>query len=265
MKFVLQSDLHGKHQHITAPEDPDTYLILSGDIDEMYRQNRHREIIEKVTSMYKGVFYLPGNHEYYDSNIYNINSKLHDLNNEFDNLYVLLNTDYLFEEENILVIGSTLWSSFDNRNPLKMLEAKSGMNDFKYIRHGTIYEPWKRKLLPDDTANFHEQTIKYLRTQIAKRRVDNPDVKVLVCTHHAPHRNSIHANFAGNPLNSAYCTDLDELIEELQVQVWTHGHMHNSFDYEVHNTRIICNPRGYEDRYGTIENQDFDPNKGFIL
>ena len=30
-----------------------------------------------------------------------------------------------------------------------------------------------------------------------------------------------------------------------QPALWVHGHMHESYDYEVYGTRVVCNPRGY--------------------
>jgi hypothetical protein len=38
-----------------------------------------------------------------------------------------------------------------------------------------------------------------------------------------------------------------------QVDVWCHGHMHNSSDYTVGDGRVLCNPRGYLDD----ENEEF--------
>ena len=265
MKFILQSDLHGNHEHIQKPEDPDTYLVLSGDVDELYRKNRHRSIIDKCTSLYKGVFYVPGNHEYYDSSIHKVNEKLHEMHNQYDNLYILLNTSYYFKEENILVTGGTLWSSLKNRDAMIMFDAKMQMNDYKYIRHGGIFDPFRRKLIPDDTVNFHDQTVKYLKDEINKYRTEYQDLKVLIATHHAPSTQSIHPRFSGNNLNYAYCTDLSDLIKELNADVWTHGHMHDSFDYKEHNTRIICNPHGYMNQMGVLENQKFNPNFTFEI
>lgn len=260
MKFCLQSDLHGKFSHIESPEDPDTYLILSGDVDEVKRENRHRSIIEHCTDRFKGVFYLPGNHEYYGSNIHKVNETLYELNNEINNLYVLLNTSYIFQEENVMITGSTLWSNFNNRNPLIMFDAQNGMNDYKYIRHGSNFEPWKRKLRPEDTANFHEQTVKFLKNEVLSTKKENPEMKIVVATHHAPCVKSIHPRFQGDNLNYAYCTDLSDMIQELNADVWVHGHMHDSFDYTEHNTRIICNPHGYMHPNGVLENSKFDPN-----
>jgi Icc-related predicted phosphoesterase len=34
-------------------------------------------------------------------------------------------------------------------------------------------------------------------------------------------------------------------MEGERAALWIHGHMHESFDYEVYGTRLVCNPRGY--------------------
>ena len=260
MKFQLMSDLHGKFEFLTEPEDKDTYLILSGDIDEVNHNNKLIIFINKVCSTYKGVFYLPGNHEYYDSNIHKVNSVLKELNDSIENLHVLLNTDYLLEDDDkkVLVLGSTLWSSFNNRDPVAMNIATLKMNDYKYIRHGPLFESWKRKLQPHDTINFHEGTVKYLKETITKYRKEYSDIKVLMCVHHAPCTLSIHPQFIGNDRNAAYCTDMNDFILDYKPDIITHGHMHNSFDYNFGSTRIICNPRGYEDFGHAPENKDFN-------
>jgi hypothetical protein len=38
-----------------------------------------------------------------------------------------------------------------------------------------------------------------------------------------------------------------------------HGHTHDSFDYDLDGTRVVCNPRGYA-RGGVNENPRFDPH-----
>jgi hypothetical protein len=38
--------------------------------------------------------------------------------------------------------------------------------------------------------------------------------------------------------------------------LWIHGHTHESFDYVVNGTRVVCNPRGYAPR---DLNPAFDP------
>jgi hypothetical protein len=40
------------------------------------------------------------------------------------------------------------------------------------------------------------------------------------------------------------------------VSLWIHGHTHESVDYFVNSTRVVCNPRGY----APMElNESFDP------
>jgi hypothetical protein len=47
-------------------------------------------------------------------------------------------------------------------------------------------------------------------------------------------------------MNGAYSSDLSEFIlDHPQIKMWTHGHMHDTFDYLVGSTRVVCNPRGY--------------------
>jgi hypothetical protein len=65
----------------------------------------------------------------------------------------------------------------------------------------------------------------------------------VVLTHHAPHPDSIHARFAGSPVNGAFVSDLTELVA--QADLWLHGHVHDSFDYRVGRCRVVANPRGY--------------------
>ena len=48
------------------------------------------------------------------------------------------------------------------------------------------------------------------------------------------------------------------------VDLWVHGHTHDSFDYLVDRPgggtcRVVCNPRGYVRWDGTLENRGFDP------
>ena len=72
-------------------------------------------------------------------------------------------------------------------------------------------------------------------------------------THHAPHWDSVHPRFRSDLVTGAYVSDLSALIEAYQPVLWVHGHTHNSSDYRLGATRIICNPHSYG-----RENPDFD-------
>ena len=34
------------------------------------------------------------------------------------------------------------------------------------------------------------------------------------------------------------------MLDGSRAQLWIHGHTHDSFDYVVNGTRVVCNPRG---------------------
>ena len=59
-------------------------------------------------------------------------------------------------------------------------------------------------------------------------------------------------------MNGGFYSDLSEFIlDNPQIVLWTHGHVHQFFDYMIGTTRIVCNPRGYE---GYEPDSGWDPN-----
>ena len=53
---------------------------------------------------------------------------------------------------------------------------------------------------------------------------------------------------------------MEDIIQKYDnLKLWCHGHIHISSDYVLYGTRIVCNPRGYDD-----ENPNFDRN-GIII
>lgn len=59
-------------------------------------------------------------------------------------------------------------------------------------------------------------------------------------THHAPHTWSVPAASEGDPLTPTYASDLERLMG--RSALWVYGHMHESCDYTVRGTRVVCNP-----------------------
>ena len=60
------------------------------------------------------------------------------------------------------------------------------------------------------------------------------------------------------PINACFVSDLADRIARWQPALWLHGHTHDSFDYRLGATRVVCNPRGYAPG-GVVENACFDP------
>ena len=74
------------------------------------------------------------------------------------------------------------------------------------------------------------------------------DGKTVVVTHHAPSSQSVHPRYARDLLTPAFASNLEKLMDGDRAALWIHGHMHESFDYEIYDTRVVCNPRGYAPR-----------------
>ena len=49
-----------------------------------------------------------------------------------------------------------------------------------------------------------------------------------------------------------------DLVEKCRVRI--HGHMHTSLHYQIGAGRVVCNPCGYPQKDGKLENSDFDTN-----
>lgn len=56
---------------------------------------------------------------------------------------------------------------------------------------------------------------------------------------------ALHPRYAQNLLTPAFASDLEGLMDASREALWIHGHVHDAFDYRVHGTWVVCNPRGY--------------------
>jgi hypothetical protein len=76
----------------------------------------------------------------------------------------------------------------------------------------------------------------------------DPTARYVVVGHHAPSKLSTKPRYQHDVLvNGAYSSSLDDFIlDHPQIKLWTHGHTHDVFDYQIGSTRVICNPRGYD-------------------
>ncbi|AMM43667.1 metallo-phosphoesterase [Pectobacterium phage vB_PcaM_CBB] len=256
MKFITFSDTHDSVDFVNnVAGDKETILLLPGDIGEVRRFNKYRNMVEVLSSKFKEVLLVPGNHEYYRSNITKVHRVLKELDDSISNFHFLQNDFRIFDD--VLILGGTLWTDYDNGNPVTKLQAQLGMNDYRCIRHGTPTEYWKRPFTPDDAEFFHHETKSFLKETLDKQREVCHNLKTVVMTHHAPSFASVDPIYVGDHLNGCYCSNMDYFVDSLNVDVWIHGHIHSSHDYMLGDTRVICNPRGYE--FGTQhENGQFD-------
>jgi Icc-related predicted phosphoesterase len=149
--------------------------------------------------------------------------------------------------------GGTLWTDFrlfedtDENTTFTqracMAEAKSKFGDFDEIWATEASDRQMARLFnPRDALGLHQGTVSYLDRLLH----DSDSTPTVIVTHHAPSSRSIHSKFIEMPTSAAFASSMDSFISAFQPDLWIHGHVHDSFDYRIGSTRIVCNPRGYE-------------------
>jgi len=281
MKIKLVSDLHLEFSDINIHNDEGAdVLILGGDImiatdlhDHPEPSNtadqaaiakgtglgrrqmaaqRFRDFLKRCSFQFPHVIYIAGNHEFYNGKW---SQSLITLSNEcakFPNVY-FLEAGYK-KIDDVTFIGGTLWTDMNKGDPLTLHAVRDMMNDFTVIKKDL---EGYTNLKPYDTVVRHRHMLGYIKTVVAER----PDEKFVVVGHHSPSFQSVHEGYRGETLmNGAYHSDLSEFIlDRPQIKLWTHGHTHYPFDYVIGETRIVCNPRGYEND-GYSEDTGWNPN-----
>jgi predicted phosphodiesterase len=243
MKIQILSDIHNEFSVLPIPHTNADVVILAGDI---HLGNRG---IDWAQQFEKPVIYVMGNHEYYQGHLETINQRIKAAS-VGTNVYLLDDDEVVIQ--GVRFVGGTLWTDFElfgqARSPLAMMDARMKMNDFKLIQYG----PDCRRLQPEDTTELFKSTVLRLQESLAKPFSG----ETVVVTHHAPSIQSVHPRYLHDVLTPAFASDLEALMGD-PVSLWVHGHVHNSNDYEVNGTRVVSNPRGYQQE-GPPENAMFN-------
>jgi predicted phosphodiesterase len=231
-----------------VPDNDAEVVILAGDIA------RPAEAIAWAANLGKPILYVPGNHEFYGGSVPGTLRALAEL---FAGTNVRVLDDDEVRLGGVRFIGSTLWTDFMLFGPgrerdLAMQDAARFMRDFTRIR---LADDSTTPFTPDDAAARFQSHSSYLDTRLREPCA----LPTVVITHHAPSCRSIHPRFAQSRLNACFVSDAEHLLDGARVGLWIHGHTHDSFDYVVNGTRVVCNPRGYA-RQGVNENARFDVN-----
>jgi predicted phosphodiesterase len=247
MKLHVLSDLHLSQAGFEPPATDADVVVLAGDIA------RPHEAIAFAKRFAQPVLYVAGNHEFYGASLEGTRRLLDELC-AGTRIHVLDDREVTLA--GVRFLGSTLWTDFNVLGPGAAREsgieaATRFMRDFQRIR---LRDDEETLLTPEHWADLHRRHAGWLRQKLATPH-DGPTV---VITHHAPSPRSIHPRFAGAPVNVCFVSDLEDCMHGRRVGLWIHGHTHDSFDYEVAGTRVVCNPRGYQ-REGRQENALFDP------
>jgi hypothetical protein len=181
---------------------------------------------------------VPGNHEFYGRDM---QATLAELRRAAKTHRVHLLDGDAVVIDGVRILGATLWTDFAlyGAEPSVVARAKAiaqqAMADYYVIRGRD-----NALLAPEDTQRIHQLQVLWLARELEKPFAG----ATVVVTHHLPMAKSVHARYAGDALNPSFASDLSRLMCA-PVKLWIHGHTHESMDYAVAGTRVVCNPRGY--------------------
>ena len=255
MNIRILSDLHlefGMLELPVLPGEENDVLVLAGDVGIAKKEDTFKPFLEVMSQRFQHVFYIMGNHEHYHGSIIRSVPKIKEACDHLKNLHVVERG--VMRVNDVSFIGATLWASYSRANPLIFEKARYWMNDHRLIRTGPLRMPYQKRFRPEDAYYTFLDTMNWIFPTIEEEKATGR--KVVVVTHHAPSLQSIAPQFRNHELNGAYASSLDDDIIKSKPEVWIHGHTHSSFAYQVGQTAVICNPRGY---VGVEENPDFNP------
>lgn len=238
MKIGLVSDLHIEFSNIILPKEDIDVLIMAGDICVV--RDIHKdycyEFFKNINDNFERVVMVMGNHEHYSGDISTsyLILKEYFVDKGFYNIHLLENEIYPYNGYNFL--GCTLWTDFDNGNIDSMFYVQRGMNDYRIIKYGD------NSLCPQDTYNINQESRNFI---IQNENLDN----IIMVTHHTPSYDSCDTKYKyESHLNTAYHNNFNSYLhDKSNFKLWVHGHVHDPFDYYIDKTRVVCNPRGYDD------------------
>ncbi|MDP3843730.1 MAG: metallophosphoesterase family protein [Oxalobacteraceae bacterium] len=247
MRLSVLSDLHLTVAAMAVPESDCDLVILAGDLA------RPQQAMDWARQFAVPVIYVPGNHEFYGASLSATLSALR--HGAHGSNVHLLDRDEI-RIDGVRFLGCTLWTDFrlfptEEMRAASIAEACQTVRDFSRIM---VDDAADARFSPAISRLIFDQSVRWLDEKFAQPF----NGSTVVVTHHAPSRGSINPKYAGSLLNASFVSDLDAQIARWQPALWVHGHTHDSHDYQLGNTRVVCNPRGYA-RDGIAENAAFDP------
>jgi Icc-related predicted phosphoesterase len=244
LKILVLSDLHLEFAPFYPAKDKVDVVVLAGDIwtgDQAIAWARNAWPDTRI-------IYVAGNHEFYKRDRLRV---LDDLRASGEKYGV----DFLENDEVVIdgvrFLGCTLWTDFQLFGNSKYLdslqEANRGLNDFRLIMQNNS------RFTAEDSETLHHESRGWLKEKLFDQPINGQTV---VVTHHCPSWHSVAPRFQDIPLAPCFASRLEDLLGASTL--WVHGHTHDSLDYVLNETRVVCNPRGYV--LGRNENEDFNQN-----
>lgn len=255
MKIQVVSDIHlefldSDEFHLIL-ESSAPILVMAGDIGT-HTCKLLPAFLTFVSTSYETVFWVLGNHEYYSDNaeesMDDILAKLRGMCPH--NVKILDNECY--ELNDIVFIGSTLWSHIHAEHALKI---QRKVSDFRYIYKSN--HPYNQLLSTDDVNRMHNMCLGYILDTVKKVTEHDENKRLVIITHHAPVLNGVSdPQYETNSIQSAFASDVAMQLENLDananIALWICGHTHHNFKIKHKHYHIISNQFGYEGEHSGL-------------
>lgn len=248
MEIRLFSDLHVDHGKFKFNKVKnvklDQILVLAGDLGNRFAG---RNTIEEACTLFKEVFFIPGNHEYVGAEYQYVNQYWKELESKIDNLHVLINDTVIIDD--VRFIGATMWTDMNKNDWFTIQNAKRVMPEFKFTKYNRTGPPIHRrcdlaaipKFTVDDSMKLFAETMAYFEEKLREEF----DGKTIIVTHHMPSHNLIHPIYQNSNVNGAFAGNADHLMSFYKIDYWFYGHTHHQSNRLIYNTQAVCNPKGY--------------------
>lgn len=228
------SDLHlefsvNKNYLIENPLQPvGEILVLAGDIIPFAIMSKQSSFFDFISDHFEAAYWVPGNHEYYHSDLADRCGVLHE---KIRSNVSLVNNISIIHNE-VRFIFSTLWSHI---SPVHQWTIQQAMADFQVISyHGKPFNPV-------DYNEQHQLCRQFLEAELAVRTD-----RTIVVTHHVPTFMNYPEMYKGDILNEAFASEQFDLIETSDISYWIYGHHHQPVTaFKVGSTTLISNQLGY--------------------
>lgn len=271
MRCHYLSDVHLETQEFLWRLPRGDVLIVAGDLGnasclapsrhDLYsvrQRDRIRRFTDAAVAQFAHVLFVAGNHDHYGQTL---NETIALLRAALPGVTVL--DDEAVEIGGIRFFGTTLWSDFEGRSEACMDALRKRIGDYFFIKTSPRDRDGQEQLgrfRPEDALAAFDRSVAALRRHLSERS-RKPTV---VVSHHAPSRLGLNPLYAGNGLDGAYASNLDEAIAALDgVPVWVHGHTHIQRTYRIGATEVRVNCRGFDGRDAAA--RAFSVNQWFEL
>lgn len=216
------------------PKDPlptDHYrlIVLTGNIIQcgnfFTMEKIYTHFFKTLSDHYHGIIYVAGNHEFYDSDVVQLNTMLrYTLGMNMNIMFAISKpiTTTLMNSLNVVFKfhGNTLWSQCD---------LKQQSEDFEHIKDVNSHETYLHKFT---------RSIEQLEKFNEENKLDN---KIIV-TCHSPYL--INNEYMDNINNKGFMMSDLEYLMTPKTQYWIHGRTPTRSETIIGNTIVVSNSYG---------------------